>query len=47
MPTRTSPTASRRFGLKNLLIVLLWSALGLGAAAALCWFGLGWALALG
>jgi hypothetical protein len=46
MPTRISRTASRRSGFKDLLIVLVWSAIGLGAAAALCWFGLGWALAL-
>jgi hypothetical protein len=42
MTTRASRSRSWQIGSKNLLIVLLWSAIGLAVALAMCWFGLGY-----
>ncbi len=41
MNTRACPNASLRAGFKDLLIVSLWSAIGLSATLAMAWFDLG------
>jgi hypothetical protein len=42
--THTSRGEARRAGLKDLLVVSFWSAIGLGSAVAMAWFGLGYIL---